>query len=153
MKKIVPLAPLALAILVAVLFAASHNSSVYASSAKLATVYEHDTTTKFFGNSQHKLGGYEVFTNPVYDANDKNVIGSSDGECTYASDTVYQCDWTLMLPHGNVVLSGAQTAQQSQTVYAVVGGTGAYYQIKGEAILDFIHTTTGNEYKYTFHLS
>jgi len=157
MKKLVPFALLTFSLLAATMFSMGHSSSASAnSSTKLAPVYEHNIHARFFGDPHHKVGDRIEFGNPVYDATNQKVIGSSDGECLYASDTVYQCDWTLMLPDGNIVLAGAQNAQQSHTVYAVVGGTGAYYQIKGEAILTSTgHITNGEAvlYKYNFHLS
>jgi hypothetical protein len=150
MKRLLPFALLTFSLLGVALFTMSHSSSAYAkSSTELAPVYEHNLHHKFIGDQHNKEGGYIVFANPVYDATDQKVIGSSNGVCTYTSNTLYQCDWTLTLPNGNIVLSGTQNEQQSKIAYAVVGGTGAYYQIKGEANL----TLVGNEYKYTFHLS
>jgi len=155
MKRLLPFALLAFSLLVAALLTTSHSSSASANTT-LAPVYEHNADARFFGNPNHKDGDRIEFANPVYDATNQKVIGSSDGECVYDSSTIFQCDWTLMLPNGNIVLSGAQNAQQSHTVYAIVGGTGAYSQIKGDAVLTSTGDITNGEaiqYKYTFHLS
>ncbi|QBD82886.1 hypothetical protein EPA93_45760 [Ktedonosporobacter rubrisoli] len=158
MKRLLPFALLTFSILGAVLFTMSQMSQgslAHASSNKnLAPVYEHNQA-HFFGNPNHKTGDRIEFANQVYDANNENVIGSSDGECFFASETVFQCDWTLMLPDGNIVISGAQNDQQANTVYAIVGGTGAYSHIQGEVTLTSIGKITNGEapqYKYTFHL-
>jgi hypothetical protein len=160
MKRLLPFALLALSLLGAALFTMSHSSwghsSAYASSSsQLGPFYEHNHP-HFIGNPNHKQGDDIEFSSPVYDSANKEVIGSSNGECFYASDTVYHCDWTLMLPDGNIILSGAQKAEASHTVYAIVGGTGAYYQIRGEATLTATGINSEGEaaqYKYTFHLA
>jgi hypothetical protein len=157
MHKKVSFTLLTLSIVAAALFFVSHSSSASANSnPTLAPVYEHNNDARFFGNPQHKTGDRIEFANPVYDAANQKVIGSSDGECFYASNTVYQCSWTLMLANGNIVLEGAQGSQQTRTVYAIVGGTGAYCQIQGEAVLTSTGNITNGEapvYRYTFHLA
>lgn len=162
MKRLRPFALLTFSIVVAALFTMSYSSwshsSAYASSSTdLPPVYEHNHP-EFFGDGHHKEGDTIEFSSPLYDATNQTVIGSADGGCVYTSDsdTTYQCTWTLTLPDGDIVLSGAQNAQKTKTAYAIVGGTGAYYEIKGEALLTSMGSIASGEasqYKYTFHLA
>ena len=83
---------------------------------------------------------------------DKIRIGSSDGFCLYVSQTTYQCEWTMDLPAGKIVISGADTTQDSTETYAVVGGTELYRGARGDVTLKLLHIKNGDEYKYTFNL-
>jgi hypothetical protein len=152
MKKLLPVALVAISLLSMTLFFVEQSKQIHAASETSLVLYEHDTTTRFFGDKKTKNGQYETYTNPVYDATDKIRTGSSDGTCIYVSEAVYQCEWTMALPGGKLVLSGADTIQDQTTTYAVVGGTGTYSAAKGEASLYFFHGAKYDEYKYTFTL-
>ncbi len=160
MKRLLTCTLLAFSLLGVALFAMGysswgHSSAHANSSPYLAPVYEHNHPD-FIGNPNHKQGDDIEFSSPVYDASNTKVIGSSNGECFYASNTIYQCNWTLILPNGTIVLAGAQNAEATHTTYAITGGTGAYYQIRGEADLTAMHINAEGEaaqYKYTFRIA
>jgi hypothetical protein len=152
MKRLLLVALVAISLLAITFFFVEQSRTIRASSKTSLVVYEHDTTTKLFGDKKILNGSYETFTNPVYSTGDNVRIGSADGICTYVSKSVSQCEWTMVLPGGKLVLSGADTTKNT-TTYAVVGGTGIYNAAMGEATLDYFHAKKGNEYKYTFNLS
>jgi hypothetical protein len=138
MKKLLPFALLTFSMLAAALFAMSpmHSVSAHASaSSALAPILEINKDARFFGNPNHKAGDRIEFSNPVYDAATHKFIGHSDGECFYVSNTEFQCNWSLLLSDGTIDITGAQASEASQTVYAIVGGTGAYEGIRGEVLL------------------
>lgn len=155
MKRSLPIALLTL--LIAVLLATSNSSSAFASSSQtaLAPIYEHNINARFIGDPFDKEGARIEFANPIYDATNETQIGASVGSCLYTSPVLLQCNWTLILPDGTISLAGAQHAQRHDAAYAVVGGTGIYSQIKGEAYITgagYITNGEAVEYKYEFNL-
>ncbi len=154
MKRLLPIALVAISLLsMTLFFIIGQNKLTHAASQTSLMLIEHDTTTKHFGSKQNLNGTYDTFTNPIYDATDKIRIGSSDGTCFYVSQSVDQCEWTIVLPTGKLVLLSADKIQDVTVTDAVIGGTGAYKGAKGEAVLHYTHTQKESEYSYTFYLA
>jgi hypothetical protein len=76
-------------------------------------------------------GDMFVFDQPLMD-NDHTDIGSNSGYCISTQVGVYsQCQWTLTLVDGAIVVAG-QEAERGPSVVAVIGATGAYAGFTGE---------------------
>jgi hypothetical protein len=82
-------------------------------------------------------GDMFVFEQPLMDK-DHNDIGSNNGYCITTRVGVHsQCQWTLTLVDGAIVVAGEE-AERGSSVVAVIGTTGAYAGFTGEL------TTTPN---------
>jgi hypothetical protein len=154
MKKVSSWSLLALAILAVAAFLLNYqNTQAHTANSNTSlTVFEHSTHTKTInvGSKHDKRGDYYIFDNAVFNADDKNKIGLSEGLCTFTNNTITQCDWTLLLPSGNITISGAAPDAGITTSYAVTGGTGNYSQAHGEVVLQYMQAK--KEYKYTLHI-
>jgi hypothetical protein len=115
-------------------------------------VYEHDIKDKTIvvGTEQDPRGNYYVFDNPVYNSDDQDHIGFSEGLCTYTSKTITQCDWTLIFPKGKIMIAGAALENETVSWYAVTGGTGIYKGIHGDVKLTYSKEGAQAEYEYDF---
>lgn len=101
-------------------------------------------TFKYFdvGKEGESVGDHFVFSDDVVRSGKR--IGSADGECTTtrlpnATSRWQQCVATITLQGGQLTLQGAirfHTKFEAARV-AVTGGTGAYDEAQGEAILRF----------------
>ena len=153
MKKLSSWSLLAIAIVAVAAFLLNYqNTQAHtANSNTNLTVFEHSTHMKTInvGSKHDKRGDYYVFDDDVFNAADKNKIGRSEGFCTYTSNTITQCDWTLILPSGNITISGAAPEADITDLYAVTGGTGKYSHADGEVVLQYLQAK--KEFKYTFH--
>ncbi len=76
-------------------------------------------------------GDMFVFDQPLMDK-DRKDIGSNSGYCVSTQVGVYsQCQWTLTMADGAIVVAG-QEAEQGTSVVAVIGVTGHYEGFTGE---------------------
>jgi hypothetical protein len=119
--------------------AASLVSGVGASSsgasARVASLhfYERQGPTSIVDNAPRgkKAGRGDVvlYANPVFDRHGKQV-GTDHGVCIVLNNTQSQCDATLVLPRGQIVTHGLESARMHFDV-AVIGGTGDYAGARG----------------------
>ena len=83
------------------------------------------------GSVPDALGDLLVFSNPLHDANDRAVVGSSRGYCVRTSvGSWWECHWTMQLAGGALVVSGSYP-DQGDADFAVIGGTGGYAGARG----------------------
>lgn len=76
-------------------------------------------------------GDMFVFDQPLLDA-DRKDIGTNSGYCIATRVGAYnQCQWTLTLSDGALVVAG-QEAEKGLSVVAVIGATGRYSGFTGE---------------------
>src|SRR5262249_42140875 len=73
-------------------------------------------------------GDVVLYANPVFDRHGTQV-GTDHGVCVVLGSQS-QCDATLVLPKGEIVTHGLESARTSFDV-AGIGGTGAYAGVKG----------------------
>lgn len=81
-------------------------------------------------------GDMLVFTQKLTDARGRQ-IGTSDAFCVRtAPGRVRECQGTFFLPKGQVFVSGPDPDGVSRHSLAIVGGTGAYQDVRGHVVLD-----------------
>lgn len=77
------------------------------------------------------LGDLFVFDQPLMDQYRRD-IGTNSGYCVTTKIAVHsQCQWTLKLDNGNIVVAG-QEAERGRSVLAVIGTTGKFSGFRGE---------------------
>ena len=76
---------------------------------KVIHVIEHavtDTVQQFHPGKDSR-GDVLGFGNPVYDAQDKNVVGHDNGYCVRTTPGVaWECNWTIFLNGGQITVEG-----------------------------------------------
>ena len=125
------------------------------------TVIEHpvsDQTIDTGGpnDTADTVGDLLPFSNPVFDAANKEQVGDDQGNCIRtrlpnAETKVggnYECNWTTNLAGGSITVEGVFLDDGPSTL-AVIGGTGRYSKARGS--MDLAATTDGN-YSFAFHL-
>jgi allene oxide cyclase len=96
------------------------------------------------------LGDLIVFSNPLYDAHDAVAIGTSSGQCVRTQVGVsWECQFTLRLARGAIVVAGRYDDEGDSTV-AVIGGTGQYARAHGTLV---IHPQDAAHSRYDFILT
>jgi hypothetical protein len=116
------------------------------------TFNEHKTNTRYFTvdtTANDQTGNYFVFSNPLYGADDLHRIGTSDGLCTFVSNTDIHCSWDLIFGNSKISIAGADIDQDSLQTYSVVGGTGRFKGISGTLVSHTFKSGDLTEYRYT----
>ena len=71
-------------------------------------------------------GDILTFANEVYDADDKNKIGTDQGICfRTVPGKAWECFWTLSLDKGQLTVEGP-FYDSGDSVLAITGGTGEF---------------------------
>ena len=95
--------------------------------------YEKPGTTSIVDNTpkgpKAGRGDLVLYANPVFDRHGTQ-IGTDHGVCTMLSATQSMCEATIVLPKGQIVTHGLQTARTNYVV-AVIGGTDTYAGVHG----------------------
>ena len=94
---------------------------------------EHATTdaTTDTGAPDDSAGDILTFANEVFDRTDSNKVGMSQGYCIRVEPgEFYECNWTNLLPGGNIVVEGP-FYDAKNSVLAITGGTGRYRKARG----------------------
>jgi allene oxide cyclase len=104
------------------------------------------------GAKGDSAGDILTFGNDVYDAGDKNKVGSDNGWCirTVAGKS-WECFWTLFLQDGQITVAGPFN-DGKDSVVAVTGGTGKYQSARGEMTLHS-RDAQGTAYDFKYHLA
>ena len=93
-----------------------------------------------FGAPGPSIGDRLVFTSDLYDLNNR-LVGRDGADCVTvridntkpsAEQQLVQCTLTVQLPRGQITFQGL--AQGTSSVFAVTGGSGAYYNVHGQAL-------------------
>jgi hypothetical protein len=109
-------------------------------------VVEHATTGK--GDS---AGDILTFANEVFDADDKNKVGTNQGICFRTLvGKAWECFWTLSLDKGQLTVEGP-FYDSGDSVLAITGGTGEYAGALGEMALS-ARGTDGKAYNFTYKI-
>lgn len=114
---------------------------------------ERAINNRFVDNNDEgdSVGDVLIFTNSVYDADNKTVVGYDSGWCIRTViGEASECSWTTNLENGQIMVQGP-FYDQDDSVLAIVGGTGAYAGARGELWLH-ARNNDGTEYDFTFVL-
>ena len=117
-------------------------------------VVEHADTDAVIdtGDKGDTAGDILTFANEVYDADDKNKVGSDQGICFRTLvGKAWECFWTLSLDKGQITVEGPFLDVGDSTL-AVTGGTGKYSGVRGEMKLH-ARNDKGTEYDFIYSLS
>ena len=116
-------------------------------------VIEHATTDAVTdtGAEGDSAGDILTFANEVFDADDKNKVGTNQGICfRTVPGKAWECFWTLSLDKGQITVEGP-FYDQGESVLAITGGTGDYAGAQGEMALAAIGTE-GKAYSFVYKL-
>jgi len=103
------------------------------------------------GVGTDNVGDILTFVNEVYDAADKEKVGSDRGYCVrVVVGKAFECHWTLMLAEGQITVDGP-FLDSGDSVLAVTGGTGAYGGARGEMLLH-ARDAKGSAFDFTYKL-
>jgi hypothetical protein len=113
------------------------------------TVVERATTDTVVdtGPKGDSVGDILTFANSVYDAANRNKIGTDQGHCMRViAGKSWECFWTMNLKDGQITVEGP-FYDAADSVMAVTGGTGKYVGAKGSMAL---HDRKSKEQSYDF---
>jgi allene oxide cyclase len=114
-------------------------------------VIEHATTDAVTdtGAKGDSAGDILTFANEVFDADDKNKVGTDQGHCirTVPGKT-WECFWTITLDKGQITVEGPFN-DTGDSVFAITGGTGDFAGAKGELALS-PYGTKGDAYTFIY---
>ena len=114
---------------------------------------EHATTDAVTdtGAAGDSAGDILTFANEVFDADDKNKIGTNQGICfRTVVGKAWECFWTVSLDKGQITVEGP-FYDKGDSVLAITGGTGEYADAEGEMALSAIGTD-GKAYNFVYKL-
>jgi len=114
---------------------------------------EHATTDAVTdtGAAGDSAGDILTFANEVFDADDKNKIGTNQGVCfRTVPGKAWECFWTVSLAKGQITVEGP-FYDTGDSVLAITGGTGEYAEAEGEMALSPIGTD-GKAYSFVYRL-
>jgi allene oxide cyclase len=114
---------------------------------------EHATTDAVTdtGAAGDSAGNILTFSNEVFDADDKNKIGTDQGICfRTVPGKAWECFWTLSLEKGQLTVEGP-FYDSGESVLAITGGTGDFAGALGEMALSAIGTD-GKAYNFTYRI-
>jgi hypothetical protein len=114
---------------------------------------EHATTDAVTdtGTAGDSAGDILTFANEVFDADDKDKIGTDQGICfRTVPGKAWECCWTLTLEKGQLTVEGP-FFDSGDSVLAVTGGTGEFAGALGEMALS-ARGTGGKAYNFTYRI-
>lgn len=155
MKRVIAptLAAAAALLVVAVVNAsAGHGKGRDSSRGGTLVVVERATTDAVTnGEAADAAGNILTFANEVFDAANTRKIGRDQGSCVRTVvGTAWECALTTFLPAGQITVEGP-FYDNGNSVLAVIGGTGAYRNVRGEMELKY-RNPAGTEFDFVFHL-
>ena len=110
---------------------------------------EHPTkeTTVDLGAKSDSVGDLLTFANPVFDATNKQQVGTDQGFCVrVVVGKSWECVWTMILKDGMITVEGP-FGDSGDSLFVVTGGTGKYAGAKGQMKL---HSRPGKPDFYDF---
>ncbi len=117
------------------------------------TVVEHADTDAVTdtGEKDDSVGDVLTFANKVYDEKNEKEVGTDNGYCLRtAVGSAWECNWTLTLTDGSVVVEGP-FYDAGDSVLAITGGTGKYADARGSMKLHS-RNEKGSEYDFVYEL-
>ena len=103
------------------------------------------------GDKGDTAGDILTFANEVYDADDKNKVGSDQGICFRTLvGKAWECFWTLSLDKGQITVEGP-FLDAGDSVLAITGGTGEVAGATGDMALK-ARGTDGKAYDFIYRI-
>jgi hypothetical protein len=103
------------------------------------------------GAEGDSAGDILTFANEVFDADDKDKVGTNQGICfRTVPGKAWECFWTLSLDKGQITVEGP-FYDKGDSVLAITGGTGDFAGAQGEMALAAIGTD-GKAYSFVYKL-
>ena len=100
------------------------------------------------GPTGDSAGDLLTFANRVYNAANTRRVGRDQGSCVRTvAGAAYECEWTLTLRRGSVVVQGP-FHDTGDSMLAVTGGTGRFRSASGQMRL---HPRNAAGTAYVFH--
>jgi Allene oxide cyclase len=97
-------------------------------------------------------GDLLAFANPVYNATNNKKVGHDEGSCVRtAPGKSWECEWTLRLPKGHLVVQGP-FFDTRDSVLAITGGTGIWAQARGQMVLH-ARNAAGTAFDFRYHVT
>ena len=104
------------------------------------------------GDKGDTAGDILTFANEVYDADDKNKVGSDQGICFRTLvGKAWECFWTISLDKGQITVEGP-FLDAGDSVLAITGGTGDFAGATGDMALK-ARGTDGKAYDFIYKSS
>ena len=122
---------------------------------RVLQVVEHavSDTVVDVGAAGDSLGDTLAFGNPIFDAGNTHEIGRDQGYCVRTNAGVaWECNWTVLLDHGSVVVEGPFYDDLRDSQLAITGGTGAFRGARGEMTLH-ARDAAGTEFDFIYRIS
>jgi hypothetical protein len=92
------------------------------------------------------------FANGVFDAANTHRVGHDNGSCVRTvARTAYECEWTLTLRHGSLVVQGP-FYDTADSVLAITGGTGRFAAARGQMVLH-ARNAEGTAYDFRYAIT
>jgi hypothetical protein len=101
--------------------------------------------------SSFKVGDTLTFRHDIYDADDKEQVGTDQGFCfrTSTEEGLWEAYWTTSLPDGQITVAGPYH-ESKDNLLAIIGGTGAYRGARGE--VECIARDGATKYDFIFRI-
>ena len=128
------------------------SAGVLAATTTIAVVEhaESDAVTDT-GTAGDTVGDLLTFANPVFDAANKNRIGTDQGYCIRTvAGKAWECFWTISLANGQITVEGP-FFDKGESVLAITGGTGKFAGARGQMKLH-ARDEKGSEYDFVYEL-
>jgi len=85
---------------------------------------------------EDSVGDVLAFANPVYDSENKQQVGTDNGQCVRtAVGKAWECIWTVSLDGGQMTVEGPFYDGGKSSQLAITGGTGEYSDASGQMTL------------------
>ena len=98
-------------------------------------------------SEEDSVGDVLAFANPVFDSNNKEKVGTDNGQCVRtAAGKAWECIWTISLSGGQMTVEGPFYDGKDSEL-AITGGTGEYKDASGQMTL---HARNDEESEYDF---
>jgi allene oxide cyclase len=153
------IAIIVLAIVLAVGLSVASNADhvAYATTSTVIHVIEHYNNNVIIdlGPKGDSMGDLNPFSDPIYDANNKNQVGYESGSCIRTIvGKLWECNWTVFLKGGQMSLEGPSYDNSNDSVVAVIGGTGVYTNVHGEMKAHYRGKVgAGSQSDYVFYIT
>jgi allene oxide cyclase len=128
-------------------------ASLPAAAAERIEVVERALTdaTLDLGAKGDSAGDLLTWANPLFDAANKNQIGTDQGYCVrVAVGKSWECTWTNLLKDGQIMVEGP-FYDDKDSLLTIIGGTGKYAGAKGSMKLH-ARDAMGSSYQFIFEL-
>jgi allene oxide cyclase len=97
-------------------------------------------------------GDLLTFANDVFDAANTHRVGHDNGSCVRTvAGGAYECEWTLTLRHGSLVVQGPFYDTADSTL-AITGGTGRFSAARGQMVLH-ARNAAGTAYDFRYAIT